>query len=286
MAATARLVDPSWNVELTCWTKRKNDQSFSRHISHHITANFWVHANDGVFPYLCDSTFWSPALCSDPYRSVLKSFFCGMPCKPTEWMKRSRKSECEMKWSTPPPTIVKLVLLCLSNLYTSLQAPAPDHLLSEVQVEQIPLAPPLIDDWMLVVSLPVSPREMTNEMTTLSLHITAYYCISLHHCITWLTRTIQYDLSLAGQRDWSFTLRIHLSRAPKGKAQKQTISPICTWSLGIPLLGWFITPLKWLIVRDGFLWLQYYVMPQRQVMQTAHSPVAVNRFSPSQGTAL
>lgn len=104
-------------------------------------------------------------------------FFCGMPCKPTEWMKRSRKSECEMKWSTPPPTIVKLVLLCLSNLYTSLQAPAPDHLLSEVQVEQIPLAPPLIDDWMLVVSLPVSPREMTNEMTTLSLHITAYHCI-------------------------------------------------------------------------------------------------------------
>ena len=59
----------------------------------------------------------------------------------------------------------------------SLQAPAPDHLLSEVQVEQIPLAPPLIDDWMLVVSLPVSPREMTNEMTTLSLHITAYHCI-------------------------------------------------------------------------------------------------------------
>ena len=116
--------------------------------------------------------------------------------------------------------------------------------------------------------------------------VTAYYCISLHHCITWLTRTIQYDLSLAGQRDWSFTLRIHLSRAPKGKAQKQTISPICTWSLGIPLLGWFITPLKWLIVRDGFLWLQYYVMPQRQVMQTTHSPVAVNRFSPSQGTAL
>ena len=191
-----------------------------------------------------------------------------------------------MKWSTPPPTIVKLVLLCLSNLYTSLQAPAPDHLLSEVQVEQIPLAPPLIDDWMLVVSLPVSPREMTNEMTTLSLQITASYCLSLHHCITWLTRTFQYDLSLAGQRDWSFTLRIHLSRAPKGKAQKQTISPICTWSLGIPLLGWFITPLKWLIVRDGFLWLQYYVMPQRQVMQTTHGPVAVNRFSPSQGTAL